>query len=155
VTLTQPPTPRPERRAGGDRRSRRTRGLSRYWIFGRRRRGRRAGESHNLYVDNYGRDEWGLVIAIVLLSTADLLLTLVYISLGGEERNPVMASVLEHGHGAFVGVKFSVTALGALFLLAHVRFKHVKACLVGIACAYMLLIFYHLFTWVPAVLRGA
>ena len=154
MSTSLPPSPRPERRQGGDRRARKTPLLSRFLFVGRRRRGRREGEQQNIYVDNYGRDEWTLALLIMGLSTADLILTLIYISLGGGEANPIMAAVLEHGEGAFVGVKFSVTALGALFLLAHSRFRYVKSCLAGLVGAYALLIVYHFVTWVPMVLTA-
>ena len=77
-------------------------------------------------------------------SLCDLVLTLVYVSLGGEERNPIMALFLEESEGAFIAVKFSITVLGALFLLMHVRFRHVRTALVGLVAAYVLLIIYHI-----------
>ena len=139
-----------------DRRLRPTPLFSRYWLFGRRRRSRRSGDrSTNVYVDRYTRGEWGLAIAVVLLSLSDLALTLAYLSLGGEERNPIMAAFLERSEATFIVVKFGVTVLGALFLLIHVRFRKVRPALVGIVACYVGLILYHLLTWVPAVLQAA
>lgn len=144
----------PERReARLDRRVRRTPMFSRYWLRGRRRGPRRGSDdSTQIYVDNYTSYEWGLAASVVALSLCDLVLTLVYLSLGGEESNPIMATMLDHGEGTFITVKTLVSVFGALFLLTHIRFPRVRKSMAGILVLYMLLIVYHLVTWVPAVL---
>jgi hypothetical protein len=149
----------PERRKTRlDRRLRATPILSRFWLLGRRKhagRGRRSSDRQDeVYVDRYSNYEWGLAVSVVLLSLADLALTLTYLSLGGEERNPIMAAFLEHSEASFIAVKFGVTVLGALFLLVHVKFRRVRKALIGLVIAYVGLIVYHLVTWVPAVLKG-
>jgi hypothetical protein len=143
----------PERReARLDRRVQRTSMFSRYWLVGRRRGPRRGSDATQTYVDRYTGYEWGLAVSVVALSLCDLLLTLLYLSLGGEERNPIMATMLDHSQATFIGVKSLVSVLGALFLLAHIRFPKVRRSLSGIVVLYILLIVYHLVTWVPAVL---
>ena len=128
--------------------------FSRHWLVGRRRGPRRGSDATQTYVDRYTGYEWGLAISVVLLSVADLTLTLTYLSLGGEERNPIMAAFLEHSEASFIAVKFGVTVLGALFLLVHVKFRRVRKALIGLVVCYVGLIVYHLVTWVPAVLKG-
>lgn len=146
---------RGERRGGGppDRRRRLTPFLSRYWLRGRRRGVRRAGDPRHVYVDRYSTREWWLAGLVVALSLCDLALTLVYLDWGGEEGNPIMAWVLEQGEPAFVVVKIGVTAFGALVLLMHVNFRLVRVCLSGIVAAYVALVIFHLVTWVPAMLE--
>jgi len=155
---TLEPHPPERRKAGVDRRLRTTPFLSRFWLFGRRRHGTRGRRStdrqDDVYVDRYSGYEWGLAISVVLLSMADLALTLTYLSLGGEERNPIMLAFLEHSEATFIAVKSLVTVLGALFLLIHVKFRRVRKALAGLVVAYVGLIVYHLVTWVPAVLKG-
>jgi hypothetical protein len=151
--LDQPPDGR-ERRKTFDRREGNTPFLSRFWLRGKRRGGRRRSDRPEGYVDRYRAGEWGLAVAVMALSMSDLILTLVYLSLGGEERNPIMDSLLQHSRGLFIGVKVAVSGLGALFLLVHVRFRNVRKGLIVIVVLYMLLIIYHLVTWVPAVLGG-
>lgn len=144
----------PDRReARADRRVYRTPLLSRYWLRGSRRGPRRSTDpSSRIYVDNYTGHEWGMAAVLVALSVCDLVLTLVYLSLGGEEGNPFMARMLDHGEGTFISVKCLISVLGALFLLTHIRFPVVRKSLTGLVVLYMLLIVYHLVTWVPGVL---
>ncbi|MFT7461858.1 MAG: hypothetical protein ACI9EF_000192 [Pseudohongiellaceae bacterium] len=100
--------------------------LSRFWLRGRRRQGRRDDEQEHIYVDRYTFREWGPALALVLLSATDLVLTLLYIEQGGEEANPVMRLAIEAGIPVFVTVKLGLTALGALFLLIHSRFGWIR-----------------------------
>jgi len=141
-----------ERRGAGDRRRRRTRLFSRFWLRGRRRGARRDGEGENVYVDRYRRAEWALVAGILLLSALDLLFTLVHLSAGGEEANPAMAWLLAHGRGVFGAVKMATTMLGLFVLLLHVRFRRVRGLLLGALVLYGALMGWHL---VVAVTRGA
>ncbi len=140
------------REARLDRRVRRTPVFSRYWLRGRRRGSRRGGDEGQVYVDRYTGYEWGLAVSVVSLSVCDLILTLVYLSLGGEEGNPIMQRLLDHSEGAFIGVKCAVSLVGAIVLLVHVRFRRARASLTGLVVLYVALIIYHLVTWVPAVL---
>ncbi len=127
--------------------------FSRYWLRGRRRGPRRKDDRGELiYVDRYTPHEWGMAVSVMALSMCDLLLTLVYLSLGGEERNPIMARLLEHSEATFIWVKTAVSVLGGMFLLVHVRFPRVRRSLAGILVLYVALVIYHLVTWVPAVL---
>lgn len=132
-----------DRRGFPDRRRRATPLLSRYWLVGRRRGGRRAEESRDLYVDRYAPGEWGLAAAILALSCADLWLTLRHLARGGSEANPLMAWLLELGVGAFGFVKIATTAAGLLILLLHVRFRWVRGLLTFAAGLYAALMVWH------------
>ncbi len=128
-----------------DRRRRPTPLLSLHWLRGRRRVIRRAEEStHGYYVDRYRRGEWALVIGILLLSSADLILTMVHLSAGGREANPVMALALEQSEFTFIFVKLATTVLGLMILLTHVRFRRVRPMLSTVCALYCLVIVYHI-----------
>lgn len=134
------------RRAGTDRRRRPTPMFSRYWLRGRRRGGRRGTDGQNVYVDRYTRAEWILVGGIVLMSLADLVLTLAYLWRGGEEANPVMRWALEWGGEVFfAALKMGLTVAGALFLLLHARFRRVRFFTTALFAGYVLLMLYHSF----------
>ncbi|GJM22059.1 MAG: hypothetical protein DHS20C15_19740 [Planctomycetota bacterium] len=132
------------RRLGPDRRQRPTRMLSRYWLRGRRRGVRRGTDKQYIYVDRYTKAEWIYVIGIVLMSLADLLLTLNYLANGGEEANPFMRWTIEWGGTlGFAGVKMFLTVAGALFLLIHARFRRVRFFMMVLFGGYVALMLYH------------
>jgi len=111
-----------ERRAVADRRAQPTSCWSALRSRGRRRGFRRASEGHNGYVDCPTPYVAALVLWVTLSSACDALLTLLHISNGGGEANPVMALALAYGSTTFVGLKMSMTCLGtwALSILQHV-----------------------------------
>jgi len=128
-----------------DRRRRATPLFSLHWLRGRRRGARRASEREfGYYVDRYRRGEWALVIGILLLSTSDLILTMVHLSAGGREANPVMALALEQSEATFIFVKLATTVLGLMILLTHVRFRRVRPMLSVVCGLYGLVIVYHI-----------
>jgi hypothetical protein len=132
------------RRQGPDRRSRPTRWISRWWLVGRRRGGRRDGEQRNIFVDRYSGWEWAAAVALLLLCIADLVMTLDVLQHGGSEANPIMRWALDLGVPVFVALKLGLTLLGALVLLIRVRFRGMRAALVGLVVLYVALIGYHL-----------
>jgi len=144
-----PSGPAVERPRGqGDRRRRPTPMISRYWLHGRRRGGRRDGERQGIYVDRYTRLEGGLILWIAVAALADLGLTLLHLSQGGEEANPLMAWFLEAGGVlAFTTVKLLMNAGAALFLLWHVRFRGTQIALWGVGALYAGLMLYHVYAY--------
>ena len=116
-------------RSGADRRRRPTPMLSRHLLFGRRRRGRRMGETDRVYVDRPGRWATATFIAVMTLSMADAYFTLNVLAAGGEEANPVMGAALSLGNVAFVILKMALTFLGAAFLCLHKTWPLGRACL--------------------------
>lgn len=138
-----------ERRTGIDRRERATGVLSRHWLIGRRKVGRRDGERDNIYVDRYGSWDWVLVGGVLGLSLLDMVFTLIHLQAGGTEANPVMAWALAWGgHDAFKVVKVATTVLGLVVLLVHVRFRRVRALLAVAFVVYAGVFAFHLYlTW--------
>ena len=129
---------------GPDRRKRPTPMLSRYWLTGRRRGGRRAGERGSIYVDRYTREEVSLTAWILLASALDLVLTLRHLSAGGGEANPAMNWALElGGSAAFAATKVVVTVGAVFFLLLHARFRGTRAGLWGLSLVYVAVLLYH------------
>lgn len=140
---TGPPV---ERRSRPDRRGRPTPWLSRYWLRGRRRRGRRAEDARHPYVDRYAWTDVLLVAAIIVLCLADTLLTLEVLEYGAIEANPLMDLLIRQGTGTFGAIKLGVTVLGMLFLLTHIRVRRVRAATLGVLALYSALMLWHL--WV-------
>ncbi len=140
------PAAQPARRNGADRRRR---GFSplRYWFYGQRRRARRREDQG--YVDVYDPLVVGVCLATLVLSCLDAYLTLLLISNGARELNPLMGVLLSHGLGLFINLKIALTAIGLLILILHKNFRvvgqvrvlHLKYALFGF---YALLVAYEL-----------
>ena len=110
-------------RRGVDRRQQWLRALM-YGSFRPRRRGpRRADESAVSAVD-WHHPQW-LVIAIliVLLSSADALLTLMLVERGAYELNPLMAPLVGGSARTFALVKVGLTASGVVLLTQIARMR--------------------------------
>lgn len=107
-----------DRRSSADRRRRRPPGL-RSLLFGGRRETIRRGEDRQtaFYLDRYRQSLFGVILCIMLLSVVDAVLTMILISHGAVEINPVMAFYLEMGPRVFLSVKYALTGIGVLVLL--------------------------------------
>lgn len=135
-----------KRRGPSDRRQQPTSIVSRFTFTGRRRGGRRDGETANIYVDRYSSEEWFLATGVLVLSFADLVFTLVHLSVGGKEANPVMDWFLQiGGTHAFTIAKTVFTLLGVSVLLLHVRFERVKLLMRLAFTLYLALFIFHLY----------
>ena len=134
------------RRFDIDRRERPTPMISRFWLRGRRRAGRRDDETDNIYVDRYSGGEMLLVASVLVLSVLDMVFTIFHLNYGGTEANPVMAWMLDlGGQPLFMAVKLFSTFVGLFVLLVHVRFRRVKS-LLGVAFILYLGIFiFHIY----------
>ena len=137
----------PERRRGPDRRTRVARALV-YGSFNPRRLGpRRTGEHALGAVDWY--HPWWLAIATLILAlcASDAVLTVILISHGAYEVNPLLAPLI-HGSGLlFVLVKVGLTGLGVVLLTLLSRLKAfgrlpVALLLYGVLAVYGALIAY-------------
>jgi hypothetical protein len=137
----------PDRRSGTDRRypkslfafltSRQRR---------RKRRGRRATD-RGAYVDIYDARTWSIVIAILILSLLDALLTSLHM-IGGSARelNPILNAVLVYGGlPAFFAVKAALTILPVAVIMIHKEWTLGKYAAHLCLWAYILLSFYHLY----------
>lgn len=132
-----------DRRAGRDRRGQPTPALSSFWGNGRRRSGRRQGESDRTYVDTFSRRDVALLLGIFILNIFDALFTLLWLQRGGSEANPFMAFLLEIGEGAFLLQKCIVVGIWLIVLLIHKNFRLARIGLYSLAGIYSLLILGH------------
>jgi hypothetical protein len=91
----------------------------RYLLFsGRRARARRKEDIHRtFYFDRYSSNLFAAIIAILMLSVLDALLTLYLIDNGSTELNPVMSYFIEYGPFVFMGAKYFLTCTGVIILL--------------------------------------
>ncbi|MCH9697753.1 MAG: DUF5658 family protein [Gammaproteobacteria bacterium] len=111
-----------ERRNHPDRRKKIFRTMLGSLIECRRRDPQRiADQEHPYYTDYYESWLFGLTIAIVLLSVTDAMLTLRILAHGGVELNPVMDAILERGPIAFFVTKYSLTCIGLIMCVLHIR----------------------------------
>ncbi|HEB81192.1 MAG TPA: hypothetical protein ENI71_04890 [Chromatiales bacterium] len=114
------PAAQPARRSGADRRRC---GLPplRYWFYGQRRRARRREDQG--YVDVYDPLVVGVCLATLMLACLDAYFTLLLISGGARELNPLMGVLLSHDPGLFINLKIALTAIGLLILILHKNFR--------------------------------
>lgn len=113
----------PERRARIERRRTVFRALWR-GNFERRRIAPRRGAERHVVVTDWFHPQWLAVgILILLLCSADALLTLTLISHGAIEINPFMAPLVTGSGHAFAGWKLGLTALGVVLLTVLARLR--------------------------------
>ena len=107
-----------EKRSGKDRRAHQF-PKWRYLLFsGRRAKARRKEDIHRtFYFDRYSSNLFAAIVAILMLSVLDALLTLYLIDNGSTELNPVMSYFIEYGPFVFMGAKYFLTSAGVIILL--------------------------------------
>jgi hypothetical protein len=116
-------------RAPVDRRSgveRRHMTVAAYWrgaLNPRRRFGRRTSDRNYPVVDWHSPRVLALVLLILGLSALDGVLTIMLISQGANEANPLMALFVPHNLGWFAAVKLGLTSIGAAVLVACARMR--------------------------------
>lgn len=125
------------------------------WLARRRLARRTHDRRRGYYVDRYEPAFLCLIVAILLLSCADALLTLSLLELGGRELNAFMALLIDVDAQTFAGWKMALTGSGVLFLAVHHRFRlfrflYVYRVLQALLLAYLLLIGYELVLLDPA-----
>jgi hypothetical protein len=133
-----------DRRETMDRRRQPTRWWESLRGYRQRKRGRRAGEAQNIYVDRFHVRDIVLVLAVFLLNILDAALTLKHLGEGGSEANPVAAALLTNGDASFVYEKCFGVALCLLALTIHKTFFMARVGLYLLLGAYGLLSLYHL-----------
>lgn len=113
----------PERRRGPDRRTRVAQALVHGALKPRRLGPRRDGEQALGAIDWY--HPWWLVIATLILGlcASDAILTVVLISRGAYELNPLLAPLLDGSGTLFVAVKIGLTGVGVVLLTILSRAK--------------------------------
>lgn len=134
-------------RGQGDRRRRVTPILSKHTIFGKRKGFRRVEDAKQyIYVDRYGMGLFVMLMAILVLGTADALLTLYHVYVNDAvELNPVMNFFLGVGPEAFFHVKYVVTSLCLLVLCLHKNVPLVKYVLGSVFVLYLIIVFNHIY----------
>lgn len=137
-----------ERRSGSDRRHVT---LSAY-LHGarnpRRKVGRRTSDRYPV-IDWHSPRVLALVVSILGLCAMDAVLTVVLISHGAQEINPVMALFVPHNLAGFAAAKLTLTAIGMCVLVACSRMRLFRKLpgevfLYATLAAYVLLIGYEL-----------
>ena len=107
-----------ERRSGQDRREHQLSMFKRLFFTGIRQEMRRAEDRKSIVI--YDRYKPSLLINIIIilsLSLLDALLTLILLSEGAKELNPVMRYFLSHGPRVFIFVKYGFTVLSVLIIV--------------------------------------
>ena len=110
---------------------------------GQRKAFRRKGEGNRVYVDCPSPRTLVLLFTVVGASVLDALFTLLFIQDGGHEANPLMAVLINSGEASFVGIKMTLTGLGAWFLAAHEYFPMAFKGLYVLAIGYVGILFIH------------
>lgn len=106
-----------DRRESGDRRTHSLHSFAYGSVRPRRRVGRRAGDDHNIFLDWHEPRVLYLVLAILLMSCTDALLTLNILAIGGQELNGFMDWLIARDVGQFVSVKIGITAVSLVALV--------------------------------------
>lgn len=91
-----------------------------------------------MYVDRFTLKEYGLVLAVLVLSVIDTVFTVRHLELGIDEANPIMRwALVVGGTVLFAAVKLGMTSLALIFLLVHVRFRLTQALLLATFVLYV------------------
>jgi hypothetical protein len=113
-------SPQAVARRRSDRRQTPTRPIDAFRSYGRRSQVRRKEErAAAFFVDRFNGLTLGLVVAILLLTITDGLLTIELLDRHGEEINPVMRLLLERGHHVFLLGKYILTATGLPIVVVY------------------------------------
>ena len=110
-------------RRGLDRRQRSAKTFLIGGMRARRRGIRRSKDQHSHYVDWFEPHLLAAALTIMVLSIADAFLTLKLMNYGAVEKNAIMAVLIEKDYGLFTAVKFLLTGLSLLVLVAHFNFR--------------------------------
>lgn len=107
-----------EKRCGKDRRTHQFPKIKYLMLPGRRAVARRLEDRHRtFYFDRYSSKLFAAIMAILLLSVFDALLTLHLMENGSTELNPVMSYFLEFGPFVFIVAKYGLTCTCVIILL--------------------------------------
>lgn len=103
-----------------DRRKRPTSPLDALRLNGRRRGPRRREEQLPPYfVDRFHPSMLAMIVALLVLTLLDGVLTLELLDLNSEEANPIMAHLISRGNLTFLMGKYVMTAAGLPFLVVY------------------------------------
>jgi hypothetical protein len=112
------PEPEQDERRRADRRQKPTSFWDAFRLRGRRQRNRRAAQHRQPYfVDRFSATMLGLVLALLLLTIVDGVITLSLVERDCQEINPLMRYFLGQGPVPFLLSKYVLTAAGVPVLL--------------------------------------
>ncbi len=132
-----------DRRTKPDRRSSPTRVWDSLFGFKGRRRGRRAGEERDLYVDTYTRTDVLLLLGVFVLNILDAFFTLRWLQMGGGEGNPLMDVLIQSNDLLFLLQKCVVVGFWLVILVIHKNFRIARIGLWAALILYALILIYH------------
>jgi hypothetical protein len=114
--------------------------------FRRRKSGGRRKTDIGGYVDVYGLRTWLVLIAVLVLSAVDAVMTAIHMIRGTAlELNPIMAAIIKHGGlPAFFGAKAAMTIFPMAVIIVHKEWPLGKLAARVCLWAYALLSLYHL-----------
>jgi hypothetical protein len=92
----------------------------------RRRPSRRLSEARYHSLDWHDAHLLAVAIGILLLSTADALMTIRLLDIGAEEVNPIMAAVVYRSAAVFATVKMTLTGLGVIVMVMLARYRFMR-----------------------------
>ena len=118
--------------------------FSRYALRGGRRAApRRMAEIEGAYVDIYGSGLFLTVTVIAMLNFLDAFFTVLYLSFGGRELNPVVQQSLDMGMPWFIAMKSVGIGLCLVFLTMTKNTQFSRFGLAVIFTGYLALICWH------------
>jgi hypothetical protein len=121
--------------------------FSRYALLGGRRRTiRRVEERDGAFVDVHGPRLLLLVLAVLALNLLDAWFTLLFLSHGGKELNPIVQAVLDMGGHPWPFVLMKTVGIGILcgFLAITKHFRSARIGLWFVFVGYSVLLAWHL-----------
>jgi len=124
--------------------------LSRYTLWGgRRKKSRRGGDKKiHKFVDLYSTRLLVAVLFLLSLSCIDAFLTLELINRGVVyEVNPVMAFFLNKGAFQFSLIKFTITSLSLIVICLLKNVKITRICLPVVIKIYLIVVAYELYIY--------
>jgi hypothetical protein len=147
-----------ERRSGIDRRKTRLGGIRQLLFSGRRSNLRRADDRRKLAImDHYSPRILAVIVLILVLSLVDAVLTLILISYGAVELNPIMAYFISKGDSTFLVAKYLLTAISVTivvfinYVFVRIFRSHARDLLVFFAGCFALVVAWELFLMVRYV----
>ena len=122
---------------------------------GRRRTVRRSEEREGAFVDVHGPRLFLLIVSIIGLNLLDAWFTLLFLSHGGKELNPVVQAVLDLGGHPWPFLLFKTFGIGCAcgFLALTKNFRPARIGLWIVFVGYSLLLGWHLYllSWLDSV----
>ena len=126
--------------------------FSRYAFFGGRRKGSRRGvEQEGQFVDSHGSKLFLIVTVVAALNILDAYFTVLFLTFGGQEINPIVQMSLDVGIWSFILLKSVGIGLCLMFLTVTKNFRVSRIGLWIVLGGYSALLGWHgyLYTMLP------